>query len=216
VGQNITLTATCTNAPTSYVWTGCTSTGATCVTTATAAGALTYTVAGVNAIGKGPLAATAVNWQAAGSGGADYCGSYNNVIRTSVEWGDYSRITTGGIGGFASDGVLVMSFTVPTAPATYAVAGYTSLAEYAGPPAQRYMTLSKSACDFRYPDVTGANGPFDVSIGKQVTIYFNVGTQPAALVPGQTYYVNVKNTDVNGVSDCQATCNAGISVNWPR
>jgi hypothetical protein len=78
------------------------------------------------------------------------------------------------------------------------------------------MTLSKSACDFRSPDPTGANGPYDVSIGKQVTIYFNVGTQPAALTPGQTYYFNIRNTDFYGTSDCASTCNAGISTNWPR
>ena len=89
MGQNITLTATCNNAPTSYVWTGCTSTGPTCVATAAAAGTVTYTVAGVNAIGKG--AAAACSRQLAGRrapGARDFCGSYNNVIRTSVAWGD--------------------------------------------------------------------------------------------------------------------------------
>ena len=216
VGQTVTLTATCTNAPTSYVWTGCTSNGPTCVAASTAAGPVTYTVAGVNAIGTGAIGATAVNWQAAGSGGADYCGSYNNVIRVSVEWGDYSRYTTGGLGGFSADGVLVFSVTVPATPTSYGAPGYTSIAEFQGPPALRYMTLSKSACDFRPVDPTGVSGPYDVSVGKQATIYWNVGAQPIALQPGQTYHFNVRNTDVNGATDCNSVCNAGISAIWPH
>ncbi|MFO1315349.1 MAG: hypothetical protein U1F58_07065 [Burkholderiales bacterium] len=219
VGQSVTLTATCNGSPTSYVWTNCTSTTATCVAAATAAGQVTYYVAGTNAIGTGTAAGVPVTWQAAGGGGgggADFCGSYQNVIRTSVNWGDFSRITTGGIGGFSSDGVLVMSFTVPATPGTYPTPGYTSLAEYSGPPALRHMTLSKNACDFRPVDPTGAAGPFDASYGKQVTIYWNVGAEPIALRPGETYYFNTRNTDYNGVSDCQSICNAGISTIWPH
>ena len=223
VGQSVTLTATCNGSPTSYLWTGCTpasSTSSSCVATATAAGQVTYYVAGVNTIGTGTAAGVPVTWQASGGGGggggADYCGSYQNVIRTNVSWGDFSRITTGGLGGFTSDGVLVMTFTVPTDPASYANVGYTSLAEFSGPPALRHMTLSKSACDFRNVDPTGANGPYDVSVGKQVTIYWNVGNQPIALTPGQTYHFNVRNTDYNGVTDCTSVCNAGISTIWPR
>ena len=69
VGQNITLTASCTNGPTSYEWTGCTSTGATCTTTASATGAVTYDVAGINQFGKGSAAGVVVAWTAAGGGG---------------------------------------------------------------------------------------------------------------------------------------------------
>jgi hypothetical protein len=59
-------------------------------------------------------------------------------------------------------------------------------------------------------------GPYDVSIGKQATIYWNVGASPIALQPGQTYHFNVRNTDVNGVTDCNSVCNAGISAIWPH
>ena len=64
VGQSITLSASCSGSPTSYVWTNCTSTSSTCVTSAAAAGAATYSVAGVNAFGKGErFAGVIVNWR---------------------------------------------------------------------------------------------------------------------------------------------------------
>jgi hypothetical protein len=222
VGQNLTLTATCNGSPTAYVWTNCASTTSSCVATAAAAGAVTYYVAATNAFGTGPAAGVVVNWAPAGGGGgggggADFCGSYSNVLRTSVAWGDIARITTASLGGFSSDGVLVMAMTVPPSPSSYGQAGYTSLAEYGGPPALRHMTLSKAACDFRPYDPTGVNGPFGISYGKQVTIDWNVGTPPLSLVPGQTYYFSVRNTDFDGKFDCtQNFCDASISTNWPR
>lgn len=228
VGQSVTLTATCNGAPASYEWTNCTAnaTSNTCIASAAAAGQVTYYVAGINSIGKGTAAGVTVNWQAGGGGGgggADFCGSYPNVIRIPVTWGDYSRYTTRNLGGFQADGVLVFSITVPATPASYAATGYTSLAEFGGPPALRTMTVSKSACDFRPVDPTGANGPYEASYGKQVTIYWNVGTQPLALQPGQTYHFSVRNTDYSGaVQDCNGqddglgVCDAGISAIWPH
>ncbi len=63
VGTTITLTATCSNNPTSYVWSNCTSATNTCQTTQGTPGASTYSVAGVNASGLGTAASAAANWQ---------------------------------------------------------------------------------------------------------------------------------------------------------
>ena len=97
------------------------------------------------------------------------------------------------------------------------------MAEYAEPATYRHMTLSKSSCDFRSPDSSGNNGPFAQSLGNQVGISFNVGTAPAALVPGQTYYMNFRNwgayvnNGAGGVSCSGTTCNAGIiTIPWPH
>ncbi|MFO1305443.1 MAG: BACON domain-containing carbohydrate-binding protein [Burkholderiales bacterium] len=67
VGSTITIAANCTNSPTSYTWTGCTSTGATCPATSTAEGARTYTVTATNASGTGTGTVT-VTWRS-GTGG---------------------------------------------------------------------------------------------------------------------------------------------------
>jgi len=219
VGNNITLTASCSGAPTSYIWTNCSSTASTCITTSANTGAATYTVAGVNTFGTSPAASVSVNWQALGSGGQDFCPSYKNVVKFSVPWGDSNRYLTKSIGGFAADGVIVMEFTVPAGPASYAVPGVTNMAEYGEPATARQMTLSKSSCDFRGTDPSGNNGPYAVSNGNQVGISFNVGVQPAALVPGQTYYMNFRNwsVDLGGPSCGAGTCNAGIiTIPWPH
>ena len=222
VGQNITLTATCNGSPSSYVWTGtgtaCSATSPTCVVTSATAGSATYFVAGTNSIGTGAAAGIPVTWQPSGGGGGggDFCGSYPSVIRVQVEWGDYKRYTTGSLGGFDKDAVLVFSIVVPATPTSYSALGYTSLAEFQGDPAMRHMTLSKSACDFRPVDPTGANGPYEESYGKQVTIYWNVGAPPHSLEPGRTYHFSVRNRDYTGASDCSSVCNAGISAIWPH
>jgi len=66
LGASITLTATCTNTPTSFTWTGCTSAGNSCIATASAAGLVTYSVVGTNATGAGNTAKVDVSWQSSG------------------------------------------------------------------------------------------------------------------------------------------------------
>jgi hypothetical protein len=134
-----------------------------------------------------------------------------------VEWGDNARKYTKDIGGFAANGVVVMQFTVPAAPAIYATAGNTTLVEYGEPATFRHATLSKSSCDFRPMDSSGANGPMNVSYGNTVTIDFNVGSPPVTLVPGQTYYMNFRNWSPDIGATCFAsTCNADFLTNWPK
>jgi hypothetical protein len=65
VGQSVTLTSSCTNSPSTYTWSNCTSTGPTCVDVATAPGAKVYTVRGANGSGPGNVATVQVNWQVA-------------------------------------------------------------------------------------------------------------------------------------------------------
>jgi len=215
VGSNITLTASCTNGPTSYEWAGCTGTGATCATTASATGAVTYYVSGINQFGKGPPAGVVVAWTAAGGGppgggGGNFCGQFSSVKNISIDWGDTKRYKTTEFGSFGADTVYVVSITVPSSPASYGTPGNMAWAEYNGPPTLRHLTLSKSACDFRDPDPTGNNGPFAAEAGTAPFIGWNVGAPPASLVPGQTYYFNIRNLN------CGGACEASTSVNWPH
>ena len=129
-----------------------------------------------------------------------------------MAWGDASRKLTSSLGGFTAETVIVMAFTVPSSPSSYGSQGYTSIAEYQGPPAFRIMSLSKSQCDFRNPDPTGANGPLDLQGGVQATINWNVGNAPLGLVAGQTYYFNFRNDSCG-----QGVCDAAIATTqWPH
>jgi len=62
-GTSVTLTASCSGAPSSFVWTNCTSSSSTCVASSASAGAVVYSVAGVNASGSGTAANVTVTWQ---------------------------------------------------------------------------------------------------------------------------------------------------------
>lgn len=220
VGDQLTLTAACTNAPTGYAWNGCASTSATCQTTATATGRVTYSVSGRNAYGTGTAATASVNWVPAGTA-SDFCAAYPIVVRRSIGWGDNSRMLTAGWDdnqGFRAQAVLVLSFTVPTYPVAYAIAGNSSISEYQDPATSRQLTLSRSACDFRGTDGAGANGPYATSFGNTALVAWNVGAGPASLVPGETYYLNIRNysPDLGGLSCFRSTCNAAIVTNWPK
>ena len=61
-GASVLLTTNCTGAPTSYAWSGCTSTGPSCTVSSNAAGTLTYGVVATNANGPGATATVQVTW----------------------------------------------------------------------------------------------------------------------------------------------------------
>jgi hypothetical protein len=226
-GQTVTLTATCTQSPTSFSWTGCSATvGNTCQASAAQAGPASYSVTGANQFGPGAPAATSVNWQSAPAAGVDFCGNYPNVVRVDLTWGGH--FDTYSNGGFPADAVIVGRIRVP-ANAAGTASGVVSVVEYIDAQAARIMTLSPSACDFRgfqpgtYPpvDSTGSRNPLAWSFGINPNIFFSLSTAPgggAKLVPGQTYYVNLRNRDYNsGQSSCQTgTCNVRVTVNPPR
>ncbi len=225
VGQQVTLTANCSNNPTSYAWTNCSSSASTCVATSGGAGAQAYSATATNGFGSSTPASTVVNWQAS-SGGSGLCSAYSNVINLSTSWGDNSPIDTYSNGGFPGDGVVVVSFVAPLTYSSYANAGSTQVAEHQGVAATRQITLSRSACDFRTPDPSGANGPYALGNGNTATVVWNVGAGSAPLTPGETYYVSIRNwsLDLNngtGGISCLAAgggfgaCNARIQFNWP-
>ena len=93
------------------------------------------------------------------------------------------------------------------------------MAEYGGLPATRQITISTQACDFRFPDYGGTNGPLTWSNGNSATVSYLVVSPTdvghtgslAGMVAGQTYFINVRNwsTDLNG-SSCPpgSQCNA--------
>lgn len=202
VGMTITLTAACTNSPTSYQWTsGCNGTSATCTHAATAAGAVTYTVVASNPPGAGggpgAPASTTVTWGAAPPT-TDFCGS-RPVITTNavVAGGSYFSSNAG---AFGDSETWVIRVSAPNGGTINA-----SVVEYQGPPTYRDMTISRSRCDFRTPDPTGTNGPYRFSNGKS----------PGALqvVPAGTYYVNVRNRNPDGTASCgQSSCNALLTL----
>jgi len=67
VGSSLTLTAVCSNSPSVFTWTGCTSAISTCIATSAAAGQVAYSVVARNAAGPSAPASVTVSWEAAGA-----------------------------------------------------------------------------------------------------------------------------------------------------
>ena len=225
LGSTVTLTASCSQAPTSYSWTGCTSTGSTCQAAATSLGLASYSVTATNSFGNSAPAGATVTWTTPPSAGADFCGQYPRVVRVDIPWGGY--LDTHANGGFPGDAVLVGRIRVPQ-NAVGTAAGVISVVEYIDPQASRVMSVSTSSCDFRgftpgvggTVDPAGATNPMAWSFGINPNVFFSLpnGVNRVKLEPGRTYYVNIRNHDFNsGTGSCQgASCNVRMTLNPPR
>ena len=225
LGGTVTLTANCSQSPASYAWTNCNGSGRSCQASASSLGQVSYSVTATNSFGASAPAQTSVTWTTPPPAGADFCSQYPQVARVTLNWGGY--IDTNRLGGFPAGAILVGRLTVPqnakgTGP------GLVSMAEYIDGQADRIMTISTSSCDFRgfkpgqFPtsDPTGATRPMAWSFSNNPSIQFGLmgsaGNQPK-LVPGQTYYVNIRNRDYSGEESCKTTtCNVRLTVNSPR
>jgi len=235
-GGATTLTVSCAGggAPTSFAWTGgsltaSTATGsqATNVTTTTA-----FSVTPSNGAGSGNTASTTVTVAGTTTTATDFCSQYTNVVFLDVPFGGQATS-----GSFTARGILVARFTVPANfTSTSSNTGTIVLGEYGDPATYRQASLSPKACDFRgvattypgrytssisgggasYPLVWSAsNGP-----SVQYTVTGTVAGTPQ-LVPGQTYYWNIRNyspylnNGAGGVSCSGATCNVVVQIPRP-
>jgi hypothetical protein len=136
---------------------------------------------------------------AQGGGETDFCNQYTGVsiIDRDVRGPLFE--------GSAGDGVLVMRFTVPVdrVPTvqlnvdgkTNSVIGWPTTA-----------TVSTSACDFRPVDPNGVNGPLIATSGMSVKLKL------ISFVRGQTYYLNIRNTDALGTKTCSGACPIRVGI----
>jgi len=227
-GGSTTLTASCTQSPSSYSWVGCTGSGSTCQATRAQTGQATYSVTAANAVGTSAPASITLNWPAQPPGVADFCGSYPKVRRIDLAWGGFVNTNDPG-GGFEGDAVLAGRIQVPSNATGTSVSGVLSVVEFVDGPANRIMTLSPAACDFRgfqpgvfpTPDPTGVNGPMAWGYGINPNAMFALAGMPgtmAKLVPGQIYYVNIRNlVESTGQPSCPTQeCNVRVTINPPR
>ena len=221
VGSLALLTAYCSGTPTSYLWSGCGSGSTNCYTNAAAPGVQNYSVTASNPGGAGPPAFASINWQSSPAAPPGFCGQFPSYLFTDEGWAvarlisrDYTDNP-----GFAWNGVWVVKVTVP-ANGTLGSAGAFTVAEFGGPPTARQLTVSSVPCDFRPDDPTGSNGPVAHADGNTARIQFVLGPGSPGLTPGQTYYVSVRNWDVNSNSiSCgpgTGRCDAFMDVVAPR
>ena len=222
------LTANCTQSPTSYSWVNCSgATGNSCLAANSQTGTVTYSVTATNVFGQSPPASITLTWQTPPPTGADFCGNYPKVKHVDLLWGGQLTTNDPG-GGYEHDEVLVGRIRVPSNATASSASGVVSAVEYVDGPAARIMSLSPSSCDFRgfqagvypTPDPSGASRPIAWGFGINPSIQFGLSTTPGShpkLVPGQTYYINIRNREFStGSPSCPtAECNLRITVNPP-
>ena len=212
--------------PYQYSWTPNLSTGASLTAPTTAAGTTTYTVTatdGANATFTQSATVTVTaggGGGGGGGGGTGLCAQYASVLPTiNATWAQAGSWLSSTSGAFGDNAVWVFRLTVPAGtPNSIGQPGRFTVSEYTGQSTFRQLTISTQACDFRAKDYTGANGPLAVSNGTTASISYAVATPfvfgPAGLTPGQTYYISVRNWQLDptpqascGLNSCNALMN---------
>jgi hypothetical protein len=225
-GGNVSMSATCTGggAVTSWTWRknnqGGWSTAQAPSDTLpanTSSAQVTYTY-GVTAC-AGNVCANEVQttFTVAGSQPVGMCGSFGDVTYVDLPWGGSpGNVTTSAGGGVRPDTVVVARLVVPANAVTAQIRqGRVSWVEFGGQPYNRLVSLSTQPCDFRgyspwtYPtDPTGNTAPLKWGVGQTGDISWGLqgGVGAPVLVPGQTYYFNIRNRNhLDDTPSCTAS-----------
>jgi hypothetical protein len=223
-GAAISLTMSCSGGtpPYRYLWTP--GGGSSGTLSTTVAATTTYSVTATdnaNATSTQSVTVTVSGGGGGGGGGTGFCSQYAGVLPfMNATWGQALSVVSSSSGPFGdgNSSVWVFRLTVPADRPLSTIIGRFSLWEFQGPGTFRQMTISTQACDFRAKDYSGVNGPLAVSNGTTVSVSYAVATPfifgPAGLVPGQTYYISVRNwqLDPTPQNSCASNCNAQMNI----
>jgi len=223
VNGNIVLAATCNQVVGSYTWNGCSSTSNICVARESSPGPHTYSVFARTSAGASAPATLTLGWVASPLSPPGLCAQFPSYLFSDVGSQtvrvESARMTT--LPGFAWNGAWTVRFVVPSTIGTRI--GRLSAAEFAGEPTVREATISRTACDFRATDPSGASGPVSRTSGISVTNLFTADpSRPGypVLQPGATYYYNLRNFDPSSSTiSCPASpgrCDAFVESLLPR
>lgn len=158
---------------------------------------------------------------------AGFCSQFAKVQIVDLPWGG-TLDTAGFPPGFEPDMVFVGRLTVPLGATSVSTPGQVRFVEYVDGQAQRVMSLSRQACDFRgftpgsvsSTDPTGTNYPMKWSndINPVIQYQLHPALFNAVLTPGTTYYFNLRNIDwsAGGRPSCTTqTCNGRFQIATP-
>ncbi len=216
-GGATTVSVSCASGvPTSYSWSASPAvSGLQPTTTAGSQGPLTITqsttfsVTPSNATGAGNVASVPVSVQTGGGGGGGAglanCAAQGITVLSgnaiNIPWGASQGGVTNSSGTFGNSVAWVFQMTVPAGTSNTSVSGSFQVAENGGQGDPRNVTISKTPCDFRAQDTSGASGPLQICRnGSTCKLYFQVGAPTffgnfAGLSAGTTYYISVRNYD---------------------
>ena len=223
VNTVVVLKATCNQTVSSFTWQGCSSTSSSCTVRELAPGAHTYSVFARNSNGASEPATMTLGWVSSPPSPPGLCSQFPSYVWSDV--GSQSgRVDTAALinpPGFAWNGAWAVRFVVPSTIGSRL--GNLSGGEFDGPPTIREATISRTPCDFRATDPSGANGPIARASGTSVRNLFTADpARPGypVLQPGGTYYYNLRNwRPANGTISCSPSpgrCDAFVDTALPR
>ena len=214
----VSLTMSCSGGttPYRYVWTPGGGTTATLATSVAATTTFSATATDAANVTSTQSVTVTVSSGGGGPGYPGFCGSFQNVLPVvNATWGQAGSYQSSASGNFGDGNSSVWVAKIVAGAQNSSIIGRFTLSEYQGPSTFRQMTISTQACDFRPKDYSGANGPLAVSNGTTTSISYAVATPfifgPAGLSPGQTYYISVRNWQLDPFpqNSCNgSTCNA--------
>jgi hypothetical protein len=136
-----------------------------------------------------------LNWAASAPPSPGLCGSFPSYLYSDLG-SQTVRVESVLMPApaFAWNGVWTVRFVVPATMSAASVGSMSSV-EFSGPVVVREVTISRTACDFRATDPSGANGPVARQSGNANTIQFTAAARAGypVLTPGATYYYSVRN-----------------------
>jgi len=147
------------------------------------------------------------------------CPGYTKTLNVDLPWNSTdssTRILTSNYGGFGANDALVVRLTPPAGVGSFS-AGTISMAEYGGGPLTRFSTISTTPCDFGQGSWFSA---YNVSTGTSLSYSLQVGGSQSAwvfmMIPGTSYYLNVKNTTYTGTQTCTAGSQCNMFLDFYR
>jgi hypothetical protein len=222
VNASVVLKVSCDKSVGSYTWNGCASTSNVCIARESTPGAHTYSVFARNAAGASDPATITIGW-ATSSTPPGMCSQFPSYMYSDLGTTG-GRVESGAIitpPGFAWNGAWTVRFVVPSTIGSRI--GRLSTAEFGGEPTVRDATISRTPCDFRPTDASGASGPIARGSGVSVTTFFTADpTKPGypVLQPGATYYFSVRNyqpsTGTISCSPSPGRCDAFVEALLPK
>jgi hypothetical protein len=195
----VTLTATCTNSPTTFAWTGTGLQGGATTTTNTNTANITatssFTVTAHNDAGDSAPASRSV--QVGTVTGGLSCPGFSKTLFVPWDWASSlnhvdTYVTQSGLG---TNGILVIPFT-PTGPADNIVVQLSATNYPAGNMLNtKRLSISTTPCDLNPPEaasaVTGTTPSLSYVVGTAPISQITGKPSAAALTAGVQYYVNI-------------------------
>ena len=154
-----------------------------------------------------------------GTGGLS-CPGFTKTILIDIPWTTASpaQYLTQNLGNFDANTALVIRLNAAPVGTVLPVSGHIVGSEFNDPLTNRNAVVSKNSCDwtnsignaFAYQQA-GPSFNWDLGVAATQSLSPSILTMQA----GQTYYVNVKNTDINGINTCTGTtCN--MTIGWTK